>query len=86
VGNPAAGQDFLFPAVSAAVIGGTLLSGGRGGVVQSVLGVFILEVLRDGMVQLGVNPYLRHVVEGAIIIGALAIGNWRLRTKLRVVK
>jgi ribose transport system permease protein len=86
VGNPAAGQDFLFPAITAAVIGGTLLSGGRGGVVQSVLGVFILEVLRDGMVQLGVNPYLRHVVEGAIIIGALAIGNWRLRTKLRVVK
>jgi len=86
VGNPVAGQDFLFPTVSAAVIGGTLLSGGRGGIVQSIIGVFILEVLRSGMVQLGVNPYLRHVIEGATIVGALAVGNWRLRTKLRVVK
>lgn len=86
VGNPMAGQGFLFPAVSAAVIGGTLLSGGVGGVMHSIVGVFILEVLRNGMVQLGVDPYLRHVVEGATIIGALLAGNWSLRRRLRVVK
>ena len=86
VGNPAAGQGFLFPAISAAVVGGTLLSGGRGGILQSVSGVFILEVLQNGMIQLGIDPYIRHVVEGIIIVGALAAGNWQLRAKLRVVK
>ncbi|WP_245480769.1 ABC transporter permease [Mesorhizobium sp. M1E.F.Ca.ET.041.01.1.1] len=86
VGNPAAGEGFLFPAVSAAVIGGTLLSGGTGGVLQSIIGVFILEVLRNGMIQLGVDPYLRHVAEGLTIIGALVVGNWSLRARLRIVK
>ncbi|ACP21901.1 putative Ribose/xylose/arabinose/galactoside ABC-type transport system, permease components AraH (plasmid) [Sinorhizobium fredii NGR234] len=86
VGNPSAGQGFLFPTISAAVIGGTLLSGGKGGVLHSVNGVLILEVLRNGMVQLGVDPYLRHVVEGIIIIAALVVGNWQLRARTRVVK
>jgi len=86
VGNPAAGDGFLFPAISAAVVGGTLLSGGKGGVIQSVVGVLILEVLRNGMIQLGVDPYLRHIVEGVTIIGALVAGNWRLRGRLRIVK
>lgn len=86
VGNPQAGVGFLFPAISAAVIGGTLLSGGRGGVLHSVIGVLILEVLRNGMVQIGVDPYLRHVVEGLTIIAALVVGNWRMRSRLRVVK
>ncbi|CUX65237.1 putative Ribose/xylose/arabinose/galactoside ABC-type transport system, permease components AraH [Agrobacterium tumefaciens str. Kerr 14] len=86
VGNPDAGTGFLFPAISAAVVGGTLLSGGRGGVLHSVVGVLILEVLRNGMIQIGVDPYLRHVVEGFTIIIALIAGNWRLRSRLRVVK
>lgn len=86
VGNPTAGQGFLFPTISGAVIGGTLLSGGRGGVLSSVVGVLILEVLRNGMVQVGIDPYLQHVVEGAIIIAALVLGNWSLRTRMRVVK
>ncbi|MBY4592605.1 ABC transporter permease [Rhizobium sp. 8Z] len=86
VGNPSAGQGFLFPTISAAVIGGTLLSGGKGGVLHSIIGVLILEVLRNGMVQIGVDPYLRHVVEGIIIIAALVVGNWQLRARTRVVK
>ncbi len=86
VGSPSAGQGFLFPIISGAVIGGTLLSGGRGGVLQSVIGMLILEVLRNGMVQVGIDPYLQHVVEGTIIVGALVLGNWRLRTRMRVVK
>lgn len=86
VGNPYAGQGYLFPTISAAVIGGTILSGGRGGVVESILGVLVLQVLQDGMVQLGIDPYLRHVVEGVTIVGSLVAGNWAARSRLRVVK
>ena len=86
VGSVAAGADTLFPAVSAIVIGGTSLSGGRGGVLQSAVGVLILQVLRSGLVLTGTNPYLQHVVEGGVIVAAVAASNWRLRRRLRVVK
>lgn len=86
VGSVAAGTDTLFPAVSAIVIGGTSPSGGHGGVLQSAVGVLILQVLQSGLVLTGTNPYLQHLVEGAAIVAAVAASNWRLRRRLRVVK
>ena len=67
-------------------VGGTLLSGGRGGVLQSATGVMILEVLRNGMVLLGINPYSQRMIEGLGIVIAVLIGNWHLRRRLRVIK
>ncbi|BCG04491.1 sugar ABC transporter permease (plasmid) [Paraburkholderia sp. PGU19] len=86
VGNPRAGDGLLFPAVSAAVIGGTLLSGGRGGVLQTLTGVLILSVLRNGLLQVGMDPLLIQIVEGATIVLAVVAGSWHLRAKLRVAK
>jgi ribose transport system permease protein len=86
VGNPRAGDGLLFPAISAAVIGGTLLSGGRGGVLQSLTGVLILSVLRNGLLQVGLDPLLIQVVEGITIVLAVVAGSWHLRAKLRVAK
>lgn len=86
VGNPRGGEGLLFPTISAAVIGGTLLSGGRGGVLQSVVGVFILAVLRNGLLQVGLDPLLIQAVEGGAIIVAVMAGSWHLRAKLRVAK
>jgi ribose transport system permease protein len=80
------GVGMLFPAISAAVVGGTLLSGGRGGAFQTTTGVFILGVLTNGMIQIGAGPYTREIIEGATIIIAVIAGNWHLRSKLRVVK
>ena len=86
VGSVQAGEGLLFPAVSAVVIGGTMLSGGRGGVVFSFVGVLTLTVLTNGMVLLGVDSYLQQAVQGAIIIIAVIGSTWRLRERLRVVK
>ncbi len=86
VGSVAAGTDTLFPAVSAVVIGGTSLGGGRGGVLQSAVGVLILQVLQSGLVLNGTNPYLQRLVEGVAIVGAVTASTWRLRRRLRVVK
>lgn len=86
VGNPTAGQNFLFPAISAAVIGGTLLSGARGGVLHSAVGVLILQVLENGMVLVGASPLIQQIIEGAAIMLAVAIGGYPLIRKLRVVK
>lgn len=86
VGNATAGQGYLFSTITAVVVGGTLLSGGRGGVLQSATGVMILEVLRNGMVLLGINPYSQRMIEGLGIVIAVLIGNWHLRRRLRVIK
>lgn len=86
VGNASGGEGLLFPTVSAAVIGGTYLSGGRGGVLHSVTGVLILAVLRNGLLQVGLDPLLLQTVEGGAIVVAVVVGSLHLRTKLRVVK
>ncbi|MGO6766868.1 ABC transporter permease [Rhizobium johnstonii] len=85
-GNANIGSGLLFPAISAAVLGGTVLTGGRGGAVQSALGALILEVLNNGLIQIGAGPYTRNVISGAVIVVAVAAGGWHRRRKMRVVK
>ncbi|NKJ08664.1 ABC transporter permease [Rhizobium sp. SG741] len=85
-GNANIGSGLLFPAISAAVLGGTVLTGGRGGAVQSALGALILEVLNNGLIQIGAGPYTRHIISGSVIVIAVAAGGWHRRRKLRVVK
>jgi len=85
-GNANIGNGLLFPAISAAVLGGTVLTGGRGGAVQSALGALILEVLNNGLIQIGAGPYTRYIISGAVIVIAVAAGGWHRRRKLRVVK
>ena len=85
-GNANIGDGLLFPAISAAVLGGTVLTGGRGGAVQSALGALILEVLNNGLIQIGAGPYTRNIISGAVIVVAVAAGGWHRRRKLRVVK
>jgi len=85
-GNANIGNGLLFPAISAAVLGGTVLTGGRGGAVQSALGAVLLEVLNNGLIQIGAGPYTRHIISGAVIVVAVAAGGWHRRRKLRVVK
>lgn len=86
VGSPASGDGRLFPAISAVVLGGTLLSGGKGGVAHSAVGVLILGVLANGMILLGVDPYLQQGVTGIVIIAAVVFATLRSRSRLKVVK
>lgn len=85
-GNVLAGQDQLFATVTAVVVGGTLLQGGRGGVLHSAVGVLIVTILQNGMILLDVEPYYQKAVRGLLIVAAVTITTWPLRSKLRVVK
>ena len=85
-GRVDAGNNTLFPAISAIVVGGTLLSGGRGGLIRTLLGVLILSVLQDGMILVGVSPYIQQALIGALIVFGVAAATWRQRDRLRVVK
>lgn len=81
-----AGVGQNFSAITAAVVGGTLLSGGRGGVLHSIVGVMVVTVLSNGLVLVGVSPYVQGAVQGVIVVAAVAITAWPLRRRLRVVK
>ncbi|WP_260690441.1 ABC transporter permease [Rhizobium leguminosarum] len=74
----------LFAAVTAVVVGGTALTGGEGGVVNTLVGVLIVTVLSNGMILLGVSPYVQQTAQGLMIIAAVALSLDRLR--LQIVK
>ncbi len=70
-GSPDLGSGQLFTVIPAAVIGGTALSGGEGGIMRSAVGVFLLIMLNNGLVLAGVNPAYQSGVFGAILIAAI---------------
>lgn len=80
------GAGLQFAGITAVVIGGTLLSGGRGGVIHTVVGVLIITVLSDGMVLVGVSPYLQKALQGVLIVAAVVATGWPLRRRMRVIK
>jgi ribose transport system permease protein len=65
--------------IATTVIGGTALSGGKGGVWGTLAGVLIFGILDTTFNQLGVNPYLKTVLRGAIIV--LAVASYTIRSK-----
>lgn len=65
--------------IAVAVIGGTALSGGKGSVWGTLAGVLIFGVLSTAFNQLGVNPYLKIVFQGLIIV--LAVASYTIRSK-----
>ena len=72
-GSPDLGSGQLFTVIPAAVIGGTALSGGEGGIMRSAVGVFLLIMLNNGLVLAGVNPNFQSGVFGAILIAAIVV-------------
>lgn len=85
LGHVDIGLGQMLGTITAVVIGGTSLSGGRGGVLQSALGTVILAVLANGMIFVGVTPELQKAVQGAIILMASLLASWHLRSRLRFV-
>ena len=64
------------------VVGGTALSGGQGSVLQTLVGVLIVVVLANGMVLMGISPYVQQAVQGLMIIVAVALSLDRARMKI----
>jgi D-xylose transport system permease protein len=67
------GSTALLYAVGAAVIGGTSLFGGKGRVIDAVLGGFVVAIIDNGMGLLGSSAWLKYVVTGAVLLGAAAV-------------
>jgi ribose transport system permease protein len=76
-GNAATGLEFY--AITAVILGGASLSGGRGTIFGTVLGVLIIGVVNNGIVLLNVESFYQDVVRGALLIIAVAVDQIRLR-------
>jgi inositol transport system permease protein len=69
-GQPNAGVGYELDAIAAAVIGGTSLSGGAGGIGGTILGALLIGIINNGLDHENVSSYYQLIIKGAIIIGA----------------
>ena len=80
--GPTLGQDLLLNTLAAVVVGGTSLSGGTGGVHNTLIGVAIIALLDNGLNLMGVNQYTQMVIKGAVVVAAVLIGQDRRNSLL----
>src|SRR5208337_1355057 len=74
--NPNSGTGYELEVIAMVVIGGTALTGGRGTILGTVLGILILRVMRNGIVLIGVPGLAYNIFIGAIILGMMALHSW----------
>ena len=83
-GSPTLANGFLLPAIVAVLVGGTPLTGGVGGVINTLIGTLIVAVIRTSMLYFEVDATKQQMVFGLILI--VAIAATIDRSKLKVVK
>jgi simple sugar transport system permease protein len=74
--NPNSGQGYELEVIAMVVIGGTALMGGRGTILGTIIGIFILRLMRNGIVLIGVPGLAYNIFIGAIILGMMALHTW----------
>ena len=77
--SPDMGAPYMLPAIAAVVMGGTPLTGGIGGALRTVIGVLVIAILSNGMVLAAIDPHLQDVVQGIVVVGAVAVTMQRRR-------
>lgn len=70
---PTIGDPYTLQIVASCALGGTSLAGGKGSVLGTILGVFTVAVINNGMTFVGVDAYWQNVVFGAFVLGAIAL-------------
>jgi ribose transport system permease protein len=83
-GTARVGDGTLLQGIAAVVMGGTALTGGVGGVFRTLIGAITITIVNNGMLILGVSPYIQQAVMGAIII--IAVATNLDRTKISLLK
>ena len=73
VGDPNAGQTDNLDAITAVVLGGTSLFGGRGTIIGTLIGALIIGVVRNGLVLMGVAATYQVLITGILVILAVAV-------------
>jgi ribose transport system permease protein len=72
-GAPTLGDSLLLPAVAAVVVGGTAITGGHGGLGKTVMGAFVVVLLRVGLSLIGMDAGFEPIVYGVLIVIAVSV-------------
>ena len=83
VGDPAAGQTDNLDSITAVVLGGTSLFGGRGSVIGTLIGAVIVSIIRNGLTLLGVDSIYQVLITGILVIVAVAVDQLTRRGSAR---
>jgi ribose transport system permease protein/L-arabinose transport system permease protein len=87
-GNPINGRSLELQAITAVFLGGAATAGGRGTIIGTFLAVLLVGVLSNGMNLLGVNAFYQRVALGLLLVGAVAVAQFRQgraeRTRTRI--
>jgi erythritol transport system permease protein len=78
--HPATGETFELNAIAAVVLGGTSLMGGRGTIGGTLVGAFVIGILGDGLVLLGVSEFWQMVIKGLVIVLAVILDQFQKRS------
>lgn len=84
--QPGAADGFEMDVLTAAVLGGVSVNGGRGSVPLAMLGVLVIGVLTNGMQLIGVNNYWQKLVKGAILLIVIILDSARVRSAQKSIK
>jgi erythritol transport system permease protein len=82
--HPLTGETFELNAIAAAVLGGTSMSGGRGRIGGTIVGAFVIGILSDGLVMMGVSSFWQTVIKGLVIIAAVVVDQFQQRVQQRM--
>ncbi len=77
--NPTFGALAELEVIAAVVVGGTSLMGGRGRIFGTLIGAFIIAVIKNGMNMTGVEPFSQKIVLGAVLLGAVLLDTLKRR-------
>jgi ribose/xylose/arabinose/galactoside ABC-type transport system permease subunit len=82
-GQPSAGVGYELDAITAVVLGGVLITGGKGRLWLVIVGVLIMGTLSTGMVMTNVNAYVQQLIKGLLLVAAVAFAQLSQRSRDR---
>ena len=81
--SPVASLGLELSVVTAVILGGASLAGGRGTILGTILGLLIIGVLNNGLILLNVDPFYQEVAQGTLLIAAVSFDQLRIRLTSR---
>jgi erythritol transport system permease protein len=82
--HPLTGESAELTAIAAVVLGGTSLAGGRGSIGGTLIGAFVIGVLNDGLIMMGVSSFWQKVITGSVIVLAVIIDQIQARMQEQI--
>ncbi len=81
---PSTGNGLELLAIAGVVIGGTSMAGGSGSLTGTMIGVFMMSVLRQGLMSMGLQGHWQTFLTGAVVIGAVLLDQYRVKKSNQV--